>query len=165
MQGVHFRGKSYYSLYCSFWGDIMENLTRTTKALLDGSSGTRHWLLKGGGDDGRLSAGRADVAVLVKAVAGTALRRGRKKLFWWADGNVVKRCCFITDGRTTWAKSICIQWVETNLSNIRIFPTDILFSLRTSVLLLPDGTTLTAFCCRMLDGLVSSHPFFSARTN
>ncbi len=120
------------------FGDIMENLTRTTKALLDGSSGTRHWLLKGGGDDGRLSAGRADVAVLVKAVAGAALRRGRKKLFWWADGNVVKRCCFITAGRTTWARVfVSSGWKPTHLTTV--------FSLQTSVLSPPDGTMLTAF--------------------
>jgi len=47
--------------------------------------------------------------------------------------------------------------VENNLTNIRIFCTDIYFS--------PHGTTLTALlqmsvyrCSRMLDGLVSSHP-------
>jgi hypothetical protein len=53
-----------------------------------------------------------------------------------------------------------LQWVETNPSNICIFPTDICFSL-------PHGTTLKALiqmfiqkygCSLMLDGLVSSHP-------
>ncbi len=49
-----------------------------------------------------------------------------------------------------------MQWVENNLTNIRIFCTDICFS--------PHGTTLMALlkmsvygCSLMLDGLVSSH--------
>jgi hypothetical protein len=54
---------------------------------------------------------------------------------------------------------LILQWVETNQSNFRIYPTDIHFSP-------PHGTTLMAFadvkyrCLRMLDGLVSSHPHF-----
>ncbi len=50
-----------------------------------------------------------------------------------------------------------LQWVETNQSNFRIYPTDIRLSL-------PHGTTLTALIrmlirmLRMLDRLVSTHP-------
>jgi hypothetical protein len=53
-----------------------------------------------------------------------------------------------------------MQWVETNPSNICIFLRTSVFSLRTSILSLPDGTKLTAFTyvARMLDGLVSSQP-------
>jgi hypothetical protein len=50
-----------------------------------------------------------------------------------------------------------MQWVETNPSNICIFPTDMHF-------ISPHGTTLKAFvdvkyrCLQMLEGLVYTHP-------
>jgi hypothetical protein len=57
------------------------------------------------------------------------------------------------------------QWVENNPSNICIFPMDIRFYRRSlTVLRKRLLRMLTAFadvkygCCRMLDGLVSTHP-------
>jgi hypothetical protein len=49
-----------------------------------------------------------------------------------------------------------LQWVETNQSNLRIYPTDIRIS-RLMVLRWRHWYR----CSQMLDGLVSSHPFFS----
>ena len=58
------------------------SLTRTAKALLDGSCRTRDGLLECcvGSDRGGLGTGSDDVAVLVEAVSGAALRRGRQQL-------------------------------------------------------------------------------------
>ncbi len=49
------------------------------------------------------------------------------------------------------------QWVETNPSNIRFFPTDICFYLASWYY--ANGLRMSVYgCSQMFDGLVSSHP-------
>jgi hypothetical protein len=49
------------------------------------------------------------------------------------------------------------QWVETNPSNIRFFPTDICFYLVSQYY--DNSLRMSVYgCLRLLDGLVSSHP-------
>jgi len=51
----------------------------------------------------------------------------------------------------------CLQWVETNPSNICVFPTDIHFYLTSWYY--ANGLQMSVYgCLRMLNGLVSSYP-------
>jgi hypothetical protein len=70
----------------------------------------------------------------------------------------------LSGGKLSTVDLLMEQWVETNPSNICIFPMDICFYCRLMVLRKWLLQMLTAFadvkygCCQMLDGLVSTHP-------
>ncbi len=63
------------------------------------------------------------------------------------------------DGLKLACKAGAYEWVETNPSNIRIFPTDICIILMDIHFIAWWYYTNSFYrCCWMLDGLVSSHP-------